>query len=67
MNDIQVVGDIHGQCCDLLNVLEFTKGEDMIWSSQTPRGGEQVSVGRDTAATLSHPLCPLYRLILSCL
>ncbi|CAI8058043.1 Serine/threonine-protein phosphatase 2B catalytic subunit gamma isoform [Geodia barretti] len=28
---VVVVGDIHGQCCDVLSVLEHTRGEDMVW------------------------------------
>ena len=28
---VQVVGDIHGQCCDLLSVLEHTRGVEMVW------------------------------------
>ena len=40
---IQVVGDIHGQCCDLLSVFEHTKGGDMIWGPHTTTSGEQTS------------------------
>ena len=30
----QVVGDIHGQCCDLISVFENTLGSDLIWDDR---------------------------------
>ena len=42
---VQVVGDIHGQCCDLLSLLEHTQGEELLWAGpQLLNGDREVGV-----------------------
>ena len=49
----QVVGDLHGQCCDLLSVLEHTRGgAEMVW-------------GQTETTEVSHLSFPNYGRIMS--
>lgn len=46
---VVVVGDIHGQCCDLLSVFQHTVGSDLIGRQQQPASAPTLDVEQSLA------------------
>lgn len=44
---IKVVGDLHGQCCDLARLLHFTAGKDLLSGTPTTSLSTQCSLSED--------------------